>query len=977
MLALLSRVSKPSMGQTAFDLSAFAERERARGDLERITARTSRGFLDALLPLLAESPDPDQSLNLLERLVEKGDEKLLRLLGRNPTLLHYVTLIFGRSYWLGETLLQNTDLLEKLLRDKRLELSLTREDYKDHLARLRAGQNESDITAVLTRFKKREYVRILLRDALGVATLAETTQEISALADAIIQDALEEAQRQMQARYAVRQRRRAQEPFAVLALGKLGGNELNYSSDVDLLYLYGGAAQVEKRSLREYFIRQAQLLTEILSRATPEGTPFRIDLRLRPQGSEGEPAVAVEKAIDYYSRAARDWELQALIKARYCAGDESLARAFIRGVERYVYKETVNFAAIETALHSRERMGARRRRLAAGSKTPATLDVKLDRGGIRDIEFLAQCLQRVYGGDELWLRSGGTLFSLQKLHDKAHLSGKDFQELTQAYQLLRRVEHALQLQRGQQIHHLPRAAVELRTLERAVSGDDGIPGTAAVGVMGRGAGEQPEAFLSGLRLRMARIAEIYERVIHSEQHCQRRREKGVAAETLRVPAATVREMSFAQVMERVAEDCPKLHEVVARAHLSLHARRNLHRFLSSAMTSGERYAALLEHPQAVGRALALFETSEYLTDILVRHPDAVAALDASTFSNGAPVPKDMLPGGKVGDPALALAQLRRDFRKHAFVVGAQDVLMPRGAFASMRELTRLGDAAVRRALKIVNGERSLAVFAMGRLGTEEFDIASDADLLFVRAPEAGEDKARLNAERLVHALSAYTKEGSIFAVDARLRPRGAAGELVVTPAQIEKYMTEEAQAWEGLSYSKLRFVAGREDLAPLVLTQVWHRIVEISARREFPQAVAEMRERLEKANRYPHSFKLARGGFYDIDFIASYLLLREASPAPGNTLDRLQHLLQKGLLDPPVFTALRDAALLYRTADHVIRLVTGRARPELPEAEHARQCVERLANTILEWPEGEGFQERLAVTAERVRSIFLGVVERY
>ncbi|HKF20837.1 MAG TPA: hypothetical protein VKE93_04665 [Candidatus Angelobacter sp.] len=965
MLGLLSRLSNTSPGRSSPDLSAFSEPDRARGELDRIAAHTPGASLDALLPLLTESPNPDQSLNLLERLIDKGDEHLLHLLSRNPTLLRYVILIFGHSYWLGETVLQNTDLLERLLHDKRLERSLTREDYHDTLARFRAERPNAEVAALLARFRKREYVRILLRDALGVATLAETTQEISALTDAVIDRALEEAMEQIQARHRDSQRREIATPFAVLALGKLGGNELNYSSDVDLLYLYGEHERENEPSPREHFVRQAQLLTEILSRATPEGTPFRIDLRLRPQGSEGEPVVALDQALHYYSHIARDWELQALIKARYCAGDEALAREFIRGVQRQVYKEAINFAAIETALHSREKIEARRRRLAAASKTPATLEVKLDRGGIRDIEFLAQCLQRVYGGDEPWLRSGGTLFSLHKLHDKGHLSGKDFHELTQAYELLRRVEHALQLRRGQQVHHLPQAAAEVRAVERAVSRDDD--------------GEKPEAFVAELRTRMARVGDIYDRVIHSERHSQQQREKGIAPETLGAPAATIGEMSFAQVMERVAVDSPELHDVISRARLGLHARRNLQRFLSSALTSGERYAPLIEHPKAVGRALTLFDTSDYLTDILVRHPDAVVALHSwPGVPGGAPTPVEgmLQPSGNVRDSGLALAQLRRDFRKCAFAVGARDVLAPRAAFASMRDIARLGDAAIRRALKVVEGERSLGVFALGRLGTEEFDIASDADLLFVRAPDADEEKARLDAERLVHALSAYTKDGTIFAVDARLRPRGAAGELVVTPAQVERYLAEEAQAWEALSYTKLRFIAGREELAPLVVTAAWQQIVRIAAQPRFPEAVLEMRDRLEKANRYPHSFKLARGGFYDIDFMTSYLMLREASLAQGNTLDRLRHLREMKFLDKPLYAQLYDAALLYRTADHVIRLITGRARPELPEAEHARKSVERLAQRIL-GIEGDGLQTQLAATAETVRATFLRVLEGY
>jgi glutamate-ammonia-ligase adenylyltransferase len=306
-----------------------------------------------------------------------------------------------------------------------------------------------------------------------------------------------------------------------------------------------------------------------------------------------------------------------------------------------------------------------------------------------------------------------------------------------------------------------------------------------------------------------------------------------------------------------------------------------------------------------------------------------------------------------------------------FAIGAQDVLAPRPALDSMRATAQLADAVIRRALQIVNGTQSLAVFALGRLGTEEFDIASDADLLFVRAPEADEEEARLDAERLVHALTAYTREGSIFAVDARLRPRGGEGELVVTPEQVERYLTLEAQPWEALTYTKLRFVAGRADLAPLFLTQTWHQIVEIAATPGFAKAVAEMRARLEKSNRYPRSFKLARGGFYDIDFLASYLMLREASLAQGSTLDRLEHLRQAGFLGQPDFQVLREAALLYRTADHVIRLVTGRARPELPAAEHARTAVEKLVNQILNRDKPADLQTELNATAERVRSIFL------
>src|SRR5262249_14694735 len=268
-----------------------------------------------------DSPDPDQALNLLERLTASADAESIHLLHTNATLLHYVIVIFSRSHWLGETILHNLDLLKTLAREKNLERSFTSEEYGANLAGFRSNATEPDLAAQLARFRKREYVRILLRDALGIATVAETTQEISALSDAIIAEALSEIEGGNRA------------PFAVIALGKLGGNELNYSSDVDLLFLHGSGRSPDGLDHHEHFIHQAQLLTEVLSRATLEGVVFRIDLRLRPQGREGEPAVSLDHALHYYAQVAHDWELQALIKARYVAGDRPLAEKFMAGVQ--------------------------------------------------------------------------------------------------------------------------------------------------------------------------------------------------------------------------------------------------------------------------------------------------------------------------------------------------------------------------------------------------------------------------------------------------------------------------------------------------------------------------------------------------------------------------------------------------------------------------------------------------------------------
>lgn len=929
-------------------LGPFRQPERARRDLEQVESRVSAGTLAALLHLLGESPDPDQALSLLDRLLNQSSGEVIALLDRDHVLLHYAVVIFGHSYWLGEALIQNADVLLSVQLDKNLERSQEREDFLDRLNHFRSHSEEKDISPLLARFKKREYVRIALRDLLGIGTLADSTAEISALADVLIGAALEQAEMQMRKRYGSAAATGVR--FGVLALGKLGGNELNYSSDVDLLYLFSAAkAAYGEISPREYAIRLAQLVTDMLSRATPECAIFRIDLRLRPRGNEGEPAIALPDALDYYAHAAADWELQALIKARHSAGDPALARNFISGVQARVYTPHINFSAIETAVNSRDKIDVHRRRSMARRNRPGAVDVKLDRGGIRDIEFLAQCLQRVYGGEERWLHASGTLFSLQKLNDRGHLDGHDFHQLGQAYEFLRVVEHRLQLQRGQQIHSLPGDDEALTILARAALGDS---------FNGK------DAFMALLCAHMARVAAIYDRIIHKHEQ----QKKG--GRTTRDSVGHVaRQDSLEQMLERVGGESKELSESIRNSLLSAHGHRNLHRFLSAAVTSAERQAVLQENPGAIEKALPLFETSDYLTDVLARHPDVVRVLGDPAQPAIVAAPSD---SGLYDIKAPDL--LRKHYREASFAIAAQDIAYSRPAFESMRENSRLAEGAIECALRLVNGKQSLVVFALGRLGTDEFDIASDADLLFVRAPEADEEEARIDAERLVNVLSAYTKEGSIFAVDARLRPRGGEGELVVSAGQVEKYLAAEAQPWEALTYSKLRFVAGRKDLAPLVLTSVWRQIVDIAACPAFPAAVTEMRGRLEKSNRYANSFKLARGGFYDIDFIASYAMLREANLVRGNTLERLEALHQARFFEGGDFEKLREATLLYRSADHAIRLVTGRARPELPVAEHARQATEKMVGRILGTDTDRDLQSKLRETQEQVRQIFLQVL---
>src|SRR6266568_4231414 len=613
-----SREQPAKSGTRRLEAISFQDPQAAQQNLERASGKLPAGLASALPALLADSPDPDSAILLFERLVSETSAEILPLLERQPFLAHYAIAVFGNSRYLGETLVQNPDLLHTFLREKKLDRSFSHEEFSEALARFRSRSFDRDNSLLLARFKRREYVRIMLRDVLRIAPLAETTAEISGLSDVLIQEALREAESTMERRFGLPQHldaegRTLNTPFTVLALGKLGGSELNYSSDIDLLYIYGDGQEPPTATVsnREYFVRLAQQVTEILSRPTAEGAVFRIDLRLRPQGNEGELAISLSNALRYYAETAHDWERQALIKVRHSAGSVQLAREFIRRVQIQVYSEQINFAAIKTALVAREKIDRKRRKQTA-SEGHESLDVKIDRGGIRDIEFLVQCLQRVYGGAEPWLRSGGTLFSLQKLHDKRHISGHDYHELTSAYTFLRHLEHRLQLRRGQQVHRLPESAHDLQILQRSMAGL--TPGYRLADLS------------TSVRERMNAVSEIYQRVIYHQQ--SRRPLEPLKGEfQLRSRAdAAIADQSHQEFVERLSEDAPEIAALLNSTDLSGTVRKNLLRFLSSAYASSERYAAVLRQREAIVRSISLFENSEYLTDVLVRFPEEVDTL---------------------------------------------------------------------------------------------------------------------------------------------------------------------------------------------------------------------------------------------------------------------------------------------------------------------------------------------------------------
>jgi glutamate-ammonia-ligase adenylyltransferase len=868
----------------------------------------------------------------------------------------------------------------------------------------------------LARFKRRNYLRLVLKDVLRLSTLAETTLELSALADVILTNALIHCDQELEKRYGQPQYRDVQgriarSGFSIVSLGKLGGNELNYSSDIDLLFLYshdgetaGGSERHSVVSNKEYFVRLAHAITRTVTQATPYGQVFRVDLRLRPEGDQGDLTISLRSSLEYYEHRARDWELQMLIKARHSAGDGRLTREFLRGVEPYIYGSPTDFEAIESVLWTRERISKKMREGRSD-----TVDVKLHRGGIRDVEFLTQCLQRLHGGADNWVRSGGTLLALRKLNDKGWIGDRDYAALISAYEFLRKVEHRIQLEMGQQTHRLPAGDEALDRLARraAVEGQPGEPPGVAL------QRQVQQAF--------ARVDEIYQRVIHPRATPQGG--TGVAFE-LKPLTTVVTDQglhSYESTLALLDAQSPDLARVVRDASVPDRARKNVTRLFANLFASSERFALARQEPDRVRRALELLGASEYLGEWLIRHPEDVVVLEPEpsaagvVFNEGEAGQIEMELHAATGSSVAAafpwasgaslgirekMALLRRHYRVGTLQLGARDCAALPSVFASLRRWSMLATRSIATALLVAaeaadGGERigaavsegrtpgqmPVVVLGLGRLGLNEFDLASDADLVFVVASETPRDEMVFwthLAEKTIEVLSSYTSDGTLFNVDTRLRPRGREGELVVTEDTLLHYLADAAMVWEGLTYLKASPVAGHPALSQRLVSRLAETLMShFGAKPDLESELHRMRRRLEKEVVVPPSnTKTAPGGYYDVDFCASYLRLRHhlLLPAGANANEQINALRVAGLISEEDARSLAGGGAFLRSVDHAIRLVTGRPGAGLPEHTGHSEAVENLMRGWGLIKAEESLAGRLRATQEEVRYVYRRLV---
>lgn len=914
-----------------------------------------------LLDACARSADPDRALVNFERLIAALPNPVMfyRYLADAPDQIELLVKVFAHSQALADTLTRHATYFHFLIAPATLAAPRTKEWMAADLHRLllssRAPKEKYD---AVRRFRRRETLRIGTRDLTGRATVEETTLELSNLADVCLQAVYEIALATLCAQFKLpTAARTAAGRFAVIGMGKLGGQELNYSSDVDVIFVYGEDAPLTPTlSGREFYTKLAEEITRAVRTATDEGAIFRIDLRLRPEGASGPLAVPVSGCEDYYAERGETWERMALIKARPVAGDAAVGEQFLAMIEPFVYTRHASENVIQ-------QMAAIKKRIEQEIVTDQRLTrhVKLGIGGIREIEFIVQSFQVLRGARQPALRGRGTLRTLTALARAKLLREDEATALAEAYRFLRNVEHRLQMEMELQTHTIPNEEQALARLARSLDFAD------------------VEAFFAAQQRHTAAVRRIYEGVLAGAEATGSAGaallEEGRLAGALReagfadVPAAekVMASLQHGSGLVHVSQRTKELF--AAMLSLLLAACRQVadpdaalvrfERFVNAYGSRGLLYELLVRYPRLIEMLVRLGDASRYLSETLAREPDLFDAVcRGATLSEPKNIDRmcEELVAATTGNPdATPLDAARMWKRAELLRIGIEDVMGLVDLEQMCREMTCLAEVCLRFALHEGRRELKLAqlpftVIGMGKLGGEELGYGADLDVLFVGGRDAADQPAAIKlAAKVIEAMTQRTAAGGLFVVDARLRPDGEKGVLASSLEAHRDYYRQRAQLWERQALTKARFVAGDEGLGRQFLEMTREIVYAEPLSGEEAAAIRRMRERIETQRgdqrQVAWEFKTGPGGLMDVEFLVQALQLRHGHAHPSlrtsQTLAALNRLTALGLVEEDDSFQLRRHYLFLRRIESVLRRAENASTSRLPAGEREQALLAR------------------------------------
>ena len=977
------------------------------------------GRLAARLPATA---DADRTLVALERFFATVRSPLASaaLFERDPRALDTLLEIFAASPYLADIVITDPEAWEQV------RLGQGRPEKRETLAAELAaelgppdppgppGADPAVVMRALRRFKRRQTLRIAYGDIVGGQRLETVTAQISHVADCLVSAALHRAVDRVERQRGVpRGPDGTRATIAVLALGKLGGCELNYSSDIDLVFVHsadGRVAGPKPCTNQEFFDRVAQETVRLIAEATDLGACYRVDLRLRPHGSAGHASLALEPMLQYYEQAGRTWERQAWVKGRCIAGDEALGGRLLAELETWVYRRWLSRADISG-------IKALKRRIEQRSIREGTdaADVKHGRGGIRDVEFTIQFLQLLGGGDATAVRTGNTLEAIRRLAATGGLTDQEREILERTYTLLRTVEHRLQILYDRQTHVVPadddeqvRLAARMgypadptgrerlrRELAEATSLNRRILDHLLHDAFPDDAPPEPEVDL--VLDPDPSPAFVHEVLARHGFRDVPQAHRGLVA----LGEEKVRFLSTRRCRHFLAAIAPALLAAIARTPDPDATLANLGAVADSLGGKGVLWELFSFNPASLHLTVRLCSSSPFLSRLLVSNPGMIDELLDSLLLERLPTPEAL---------EASLAELCRgavdvDATLHAFKaaqqlrVGVRDILGRQDAETTTAALAGLAEALLRVVVQreerqlverlgvpsgADGGQAAPVVLAMGKFGGREMNYASDVDVIFlydhdgIVVPPRGRSTATSNAhffgelaQRTMRMFNTFGPQGRLYEMDSRLRPSGKSGPPAVSLDEFARYFAADGPAaiWERQALVKARPVVGR----PEAVARVGGIIAAAAFDRRWTatevEAIRRMRYRMEQGAR-TGNLKRGPGGVVDIEFMVQMLQLVHGGREPGvrtaETLRGLVALHEAGLIATERFAFLERAYRMLRSIEGRLRLLDAAARHDFPAAPEEQR---KLAH-LLGYERPDALVQDVQATTARTRAEF-------
>jgi glutamate-ammonia-ligase adenylyltransferase len=1019
--------------------------ERGRKNLAHLADHLGVGpFGDLLHPLgrlLPRCADADRALNNLERFFANAAavaQMNALLEGRGRTLETMLNL-FGSSQFFSDLLISNPDYLEMLRVPLRSSPSKT--ELIDQLQHeVEAAYEDSAVLRAFRKFRQRQMLRIGTNDLVRDRPLEEITRDISLVADAALEVALRFAHAQLRKRFG--------DPYTendeparcvILAFGKLGGKELNYSSDVDLMFLYDEEGRTRGRRTTsienaDYFARVCNEAVRLLTAHTDRGQAYRVDLRLRPEGQRGPVARSLTSTLSYYDTLGRTWERQALIKIRPVAGDTRLGEEFLKAIEPFVYRKYLTVAEINEIKALKRKIEHRTDR--AGETDS---DVKTGLGGIRDVEFTIQFLQLLNGGDLPEARESNTLKALAALERVGCLTHQEYRVLDDTYRFLRKVEHRLQLLFDLQTHRMPSSPEELRKLAiRMGYGDETSQTT-----------EPLDAFLADYREKSQLNRKILDHLLHQTFSGQGGFEpesdlmldpnpdperiqevlgkypfKDVQAayQNLTLLATeTVPFLSTRRCRQFLANIAPQLLHAIAETPDPDLALVNLEKVSASLGGKGVLWELFSFNHPSLKLYVELCAWSQFLSEILINNPGMIDELLDSLVLNQPRPAEDMEQEltelcKNADDPDPILHSFKD---KELLRIGVRDILGKDTIQETTHELSDLAETILRQITALQypqllkrlgmpaivqgprNGETSRYVLlGLGKLGGQEMSYHSDLDLILVyegdgrTVPPPGSsrwDTFELTdnfhffselARNIIRVTSLMGPRGRLYQVDMRLRPTGKSGSLVIPLLEFIRYYEEgEGQLWERQALTRARVVAGDPQFAQEVLHVIARETYGVTWKPAMVDEIRSMRDRVQAAGS-KRDLKRGKGGIIDIEFAVQMYRLKYGKDHPEvrhpSTWLAIDGIRAIGLVSEEEYETLREGYTFLRSVESRLRIFHNRSLDELPDQPEE---LEKLARRIGIEPmgdksAGEHFRDEMEQHTTRIRALFLTLFAR-